>query len=293
VFRLTNGHMHQYLKEVRTCWRLGHRWRDRLRLIAGCLEFHLSNLVGWSAAVSPTAYRIRLDGIRTIYLRRRSGDIFVFHEIFTSLCYHLPGPVAPKEPSVIVDLGANIGLTTLFLASRFPGAKHVCVEPHPANVAVLRMNLASMQSRVHIIEAAAADKPGEAEFNESPWSWGGHLVERGRSTHSVRCITVDEIISTCGLEAIDVLKVDIEGAEERVFAARPSWLGKTGCIIIELHSRYSLNQFRRDVADQGFVVIDPGSPMGNSMVVAVSATRDRARRRDGDVRNDREVISVA
>jgi FkbM family methyltransferase len=285
--------MHQYLKEIRTCWRLGHRWSDRFRLIAVCLEFHVSNLFGWSPVSSPTGYSIRLDGVRTIYLRRRSGDIFILHEIFTSLCYQIPAALAPQEAAVIVDLGANIGLATLFLASRFPAAKHVCVEPNPGNVALLRMNLAFMGPRVHIIEAAAADRNGEAEFNESLWSWGGHLVERGPSTRSVQCITVDQIMSTCGIEAIDILKVDIEGSEERVFFGQPSWLRKIDCIVIELHNRYSLDHFRRDLASEGLVVLDERSGFGNSMIVAISATHHKERLRDRDLSVAREIISVA
>jgi FkbM family methyltransferase len=262
--------MHPYLREIRTCWRLGHRWRDRFRLAAAGLEFHLSNYLHLPAAGVATAYSIRLDGIRTIHLRRRSGDFFVFHEVFTFLCYKLPDRLAPQCPRAIVDLGANIGLATLFLASRFPGATHVCVEPNPSNLMVLRRNLSFLGQRLQIVEAAVADKPGEAAFDDSPWSWGGHLVESRSSTRLVSCVTVEEIISGGRLDAVDILKVDIEGAEKRVFSRGPRWLQRIGCMIVELHNGYSLEDFELDIGSSGFDVLPPASAFGNSMIVAVA-----------------------
>jgi FkbM family methyltransferase len=264
--------MHPYLREIRTCWRLGHRWRDRFRLVAAGLEFHLSNFFHLPPDGKATSYSIRLDGVRTIYLRRRSGDFFVFHEIFTSRCYELPQQLAPQGSGAIVDLGANIGLTTLFLASRFPGATHVCVEPNPANVMLLRKNLSFLRERLQILEAAVADQTGEAGFADSPWSWGGHLIQGALPTRLVSCLTVDQIISSRGLSAISILKVDIEGAEKRIFSAKPSWLQIVGCIVIELHGGYSAKDFELDVASSGFEVLLPGSAFGNSMIVAVPAT---------------------
>jgi FkbM family methyltransferase len=262
----------QYSKELLTCFRLGAGWRDRLTLAAAGLEFHLSNLMNRPPASRATRYQIRLAGIRNIQLRRRSGDFFIFHEIFTNRYYKLPDGLAAPAPTVIVDLGANIGLATLFLADRFRGARHVCVEPNPANVAVLRANGSFLGERLTIVEGAASARSGEARFADSNWSGGGHLVENGASSRAVRCVTVDEILSTFGLEAIDILKVNIEGAEKEMFSRAPAWLSKVGCIMIELHNGYSADDFRADVAPHGFRVLPTGSAFGNAVVVAVRAT---------------------
>jgi FkbM family methyltransferase len=223
-------------------------------------------------APAATRYRIQLPDLRNIQLRRRSGDFFIFHEIFTDGYYELPAGLVPPAPAVIVDLGANIGLATLFLAARFPGARHVCVEPNPANVALLRANGSFLGGRLTIVEGAAFARSGEARFADSNWSGGGHLVENGASSRAVRCVTVDEILSTFGLEAIDILKVNIEGAEKEMFSRAPAWLSKVGCIMIELHNGYSADDFRADVAPHGFRVLRTGSAFGNAVVVAVRAT---------------------
>jgi FkbM family methyltransferase len=269
VTRSVSNRVQQYLKEMRTCFRLGSRWSDRLALMMAGLEFHLSSLFGLPPEMVPTRYRIRLSsGIREIGLRRRSGDFFIFHEIFTCRCYNLPERVVPASPAVIVDLGANIGLATLFLADRFRGATHVCVEPNPGNLALLRTNVSFLGDRVTIVEGAASARPGEARFFDSAWSWGGHLVADGPSSRSVRCVTVDEVMAAYRLEAIDVLKVDIEGAEREIFSPGPAWLPKAGFVMIELHNGYSVQEFRADVASSGFRVLEPGSEFGNAIVVA-------------------------
>jgi FkbM family methyltransferase len=210
-----------------------------------------------------------LNDARTIQLRRRSGDFFVFHEVFTSLCYDLPERLVPSQPKVIVDLGANIGLTTLFLACRFPAARHICVEPNPFNVAILRQNLSFLEERLDVVEAAVSEQSGRAAFDDTSWTWGGHLVDTGLSTRSVVCTTVDELMTTLGIQTIDILKVDIEGAEKQMFAHRPSWLASVRCVIVELHGDYSVNAFETDIACAGFDVLRPGSQFGNSMIVAV------------------------
>jgi FkbM family methyltransferase len=255
--------------------RLGHRWSDRVRLSAAGLEFHLSNWLDFTPRAKASRYQIRLSGIREIYLRRRSGDFFVFHEVFTSRCYALPDVVVPESPQIVVDLGANIGLTTLFLSDRFPRASYVCVEPNPENLALLRRNLSFLDHRLEVLNAAVSDRLGEARFSDSEWSWGGHLVADGRATRSVQCITLDEIISRCRLGSIDVLKVDVEGAEREIFSGAPAWLKKVRCVVIELHNDYSFADFQRDIMAEGFDAFQPGSPVGNPMILALPAAKLR------------------
>src|SRR5262249_8397217 len=123
--------------------------------------------------------------------------------------------------------------------------------------------------------AAVSDRRGEARFADSEWSWGGHLAVDGPSTRSVQCITLEDIISDYKIETIDILKVDIEGAEKVIFAGQVSWLKKIGCIIIELHNGYSLTDFSADLASMGFHVLPPGSVFGNEMVLAIPAMTAR------------------
>jgi FkbM family methyltransferase len=169
-----------------------------------------------------------------------------------------------------VDLGANVGLTTLFLAQSFPEARYVCVEPNPANAAVLRRNVAWLGARAEVIEAAVTDYSGQVAFTDSEPSYNGHIAGPGQTGHMVRCCTLDEIVASRGLGRIDILKIDIEGAERDVLRSNPACLSNVGLIIIELHDDYSLSDFGKDLAPLGFTVIPPGPQHDNAMVIAVS-----------------------
>ena len=289
--------VHQYLLEIQTCFRLGSGWSDRLALAVAGLEFHLSNFLRLPSKSTATTYRLGLSGIRDIQLRRRSGDFFIFHEIFTSRYYHLADSLVPPAPAVIVDLGANVGLATLFLADRFAGARHFCVEPNPGNLALLRANLSFLTDRLTTLEGAASGRRGDARFFDSDWTGGGHLVEKGPSTRSVRCVTMDEIISTYRIKAIDILKVNIEGAEKEIFSAKPDWLTRVRCIVIELHNGYSLEEFRADVASSGFDVLEPCSEFANAVIVAVRTASlahspSNSHRADRDAKSHVRVVGV-
>src|SRR5207249_1701965 len=153
----------------------------------------------------------------------------------------------------------HVGFTTLFLASQFPGARHLCVEPNPANVALLRSNLSGLSERVEIVEAAVSNRTGNVRLVDTDWSWGGHVIETGPSSRTVSCITLEDIMSRHGIETIDILKVDVEGAERQIFSGRPSWLRRVGCVITELHNDYSIADLRADFAFAGLVVIEPNA----------------------------------
>src|SRR5262245_37509148 len=123
--------IYQYSMEMRACFRYGYRWTDRANLCVATMEFHLANLIRWAPRAASTCYRLRLSDTREVNLRRRSGDIFIFHEVFTCGCYQVALRFVPQSSGRIIDLGANVGLTSLWLANHFPEAAFVCVEPNP------------------------------------------------------------------------------------------------------------------------------------------------------------------
>ena len=57
----------------------------------------------------------------------------------------------------------------------------------------------------------------------------------GKFSHTVKAMTLGKIIADYQLSKIDILKIDIEGAEKEVFEDTSSWIGKVGALIIELH----------------------------------------------------------
>jgi FkbM family methyltransferase len=261
-----------YGKEIRLALRMGASVSSRLHLVANTLRFHLRNMVrSVPPAADPGAarYRIRIAGrCVDLYLRTTSGDLFIYHEIFATQCYAVPPTLLP-DAQIIVDLGANVGLATLFYADRFKGARFVCVEPDPRNVPLLRKNVAWLGERVLVIDGAVRSLPGMGSFDDTSWSWGGQLQPEGRGGRPVRCFTLDEIMALARLDRIDLLKVDIENGVEDLFRANNRWLDRVRLIVVELTARYPFDQFARDVSPYGFRVLHENSPEGNQMIMAV------------------------
>ena len=190
--------------------------------------------------------------------------------MFLGQFYWIPPILLRDEVNSVVDLGAHIGLTTLYFAQYFPMARFVCVEPNPANVEILKRNILWLGERVRVIEGAISNHSGEENFDDSGWSWGGHLSGSKQLGRMVRCYTMEEIIETSGLDKIDILKVDIEGAEQQLFGSENKWLRKIRMIIIELHGTYSMEQFDKDMTSMGFKILPPNSDYGNRMIIAIS-----------------------
>ena len=76
-----------------------------------------------------------------VELLRFAGDIFVLYEVLCDKCYFIPPSLlAPEKVRVILDCGANIGITSLFFAARHPNARIYSIEPDPNNFVLLERN---------------------------------------------------------------------------------------------------------------------------------------------------------
>jgi FkbM family methyltransferase len=135
-----------------------------------------------------------------------------------------------KPGMTCYDCGANVGYFTL-LFSRLvgPGGRVFSFEPLPANAAHLRQHVdINKRTNVTIIEAALADYDGKA-----PFSSGGSaskLVPEG--SVEVDCRSIDSL----GLPPPDVMKIDVEGAEELlVKGAEETILRHRPTIFMSLH----------------------------------------------------------
>jgi FkbM family methyltransferase len=263
----------QHAHEMGVCLSRGTTLPDRVRLARDTARFHIGNRLKQQPDFeSADTYHVTVAG-RDVDLKLRlgAGDFFVFHEVFTGDCYRLPQEWAGKVRT-IVDLGGHVGLTSLFFLESFPHARLVAVEATPDNASVLRHNLSSFADRALVIEAAIADAPGTARFQSSGWSWERRLgapISEDAGFFQVECVTVDDVMRRAELSSIDLLKIDVEGAEQAILANDPAWLRNVGAIVIELHEPYSLEQFANAIAPAGFTVVSPSAASGIKMIVAV------------------------
>ena len=121
-----------------------------------------------------------------------------------------------------VDIGANVGLYSLFVASRTPDARILAIEPQPGILDRLRFNLAANPGvKVDVLPIALADREGTVELLlDTSDSGGTHIETATRSESglsvSVPCRPLLSVLSDADVASIDVLKIDVEGAEDVV-----------------------------------------------------------------------------
>ena len=191
---------------------------------------------------SETLFMIHRDDIKHPFgLRMGTSDIFVYKQIFIKKEYDFSFKF---EPKVIVDAGANIGLASLYFANKYPYTKIIAIEPEESNYVLLKKNT-SPYDNIITIKAALWNKSGHINLVDpgfGKWGFMTHdqnvsATEPDNLLHPVEAITVDKIISDNDIDRINILKVDIEGAEKEVFSDPSLWIDKVDSIITELHER--------------------------------------------------------
>ena len=151
---------------------------------------------------------LSLRGAYDLYLEPIAGKNFVRDPLA-----RLAGAL-PPEPTIL-DVGANVGFTTLILAAVCPKARIVAFEPVPANIRLLEENLrANGVTNVTVVRAAVGEAKGTVTMaGEGPWS-----VIAG-SGSDVPVVTLD---AWCAEHLpdmpIDLVKIDVEGYEPNVLA---------------------------------------------------------------------------
>lgn len=189
-------------------------------------------LKNWYLFVPPLnrVYRFnvvaRLRSGSKILLRDSHGvDFGLVMEIVGSNVYRLE---EIKRPKVVADLGANIGIFSILVASRFPEAKVYAVEPDKENCERLRRNIElNRLTNVVVVEKAVSIEEGHATLytssNQSAYSLNFFPGARPQKVETIPLSFFDKV---------DALKVDIEGTEYEIMDPLPI----CQYIAIELHA---------------------------------------------------------
>ena len=259
-----------YAREIVFIWNDCVDWRSRIMLFANTFLFHLGNWLDKGRGTTPSdvvfSAQIRIGSYsRRIELRRFAGDVFVLYEVLCDNCYFIPSSMLPPEDvRVVFDCGANIGITSLLLAAQYRNARIYSVEPDPANFALLKRNVSQEQRIVPICGAIVGSRRKQVYLTTDAPAWGNSITA-GKGGLAVKAWTIDEICQENGLTHIDLLKVDIEGAEKELFASG-HFLERVGCGIVELHNDYGLEALKRAVGAWGFRVAEPARESGLKMI---------------------------
>lgn len=154
--------------------------------------------------------------------------LFMYEEIFKRQIYLFDNP--GKVPYVI-DCGANIGLSVLFFKSIYPDAEIVAFEPDKNTYRILSENVNNFGfEKVTLVNKAIWSETTTLNF-ESDGADGGKVTS-SENAYKVEAITLNPYV----YREVDLLKIDIEGAEVMVLKSIQKLLPKVKRMFIEFHS---------------------------------------------------------
>jgi FkbM family methyltransferase len=147
-----------------------------------------------------------------------------------------------RPGDVVVDGGANVGFYAMLQASR--GARVVAFEPNPETAARLRAGIIrnGLGGLVTTIGAGLADRAGKHRFYVADSNTiGGSIFQdldetERRPTEEVELVALDEALRGLGVGPVDLLKLDVEGAECLALDGGAHSLGQVRAVAIECHS---------------------------------------------------------
>jgi FkbM family methyltransferase len=200
-----------------------HRFDDRLvsriRRAATMVTLYRNPLSAYRhrlgrGAVGPVTYELR-SGAR-LTMDAGPADVRIINEIWLARCYETNPRLIPTGAWTVVDLGANKGAFAARVLHLAPEARVICYEPDPHNLAYLRVNVGD---RAEIHQAAVSSHDGAITLHQVPANRGlgsivtGRLEARGAATVPIEVplVSLREVITRA--QHVDLLKIDVEGAE--------------------------------------------------------------------------------
>jgi FkbM family methyltransferase len=241
-------------REAKQLFNLTGTWGERLEMARFLGELYLARALpvdtyGWDSS-------IRLGGTHyTVGLR--SSEIYVLEEILHYRLYDRIEHYVPGRDWVVFDLGANVGMVSMLEAKR--GAEVYAFEPNPGCFRRLLKNVLAngLDDRIHAFNIAVGAEVGAGVMQvEKGGTTGGTVVFGGAAGQAglVGVTTLDQIAPAIGVSQIDLLKIDVEGAEVDALRGATRTLGMTARVILEYHSVALLRETEAILERHGFVV---------------------------------------
>lgn len=162
-----------------------------------------------------------------------AADLATLDLVFCRRDYYLP-----ENTKVVVDIGSNIGLSTLFWLTRNREAYVYCHEPSPVSYDRLVANLQLFQGRFSARREAVSDFRGTATLGIEPSGVNSSLELKSNNAVACQVVHINEILrAVVGQHGqIDVLKIDSEGHERRTLEAiAPEYWAHIRCVNIGCH----------------------------------------------------------
>ena len=200
---------------LRVANQLGADIPSRLKMITGGIWLLIND--SWKSRLRFTA-TIRWNQRVAPFFFEEAGDFELLDEVFLNGSYYFSDPV--PNHGIIIDLGANIGVSSLFFSMNWPSATIHSVEPDPENFKRLQRT-ASVQKNMILHNAAVWPEATTIPFyrNRRRGS-SSSIYPEGSDIEKIeiRTITLSQLLEQTGSNKVSLVKFDIEGAEEKLFS---------------------------------------------------------------------------
>lgn len=153
-----------------------------------------------------------INGTDPILIHPRFRGFTEVHE--PEVWTHLMSQIKPGD--VVVDVGANIGLYTVAMAKRVaPGGKVFAFEPDPYNFTSLKsqVELNEISNLTEIYQTAVGNIDGKIAFDCQKNTQSHIDYSLDKKGFQIECVRLDTILRN---KHIDIIKIDVEGFEEKV-----------------------------------------------------------------------------
>jgi FkbM family methyltransferase len=203
----------------------GRADKTRAGILAGALWLRLAT----RQPIPVPRLRLLINGSMNAIQVREEGEFVAAFEVFAADDYGIDLSTPVRR---VLDLGANIGFAAMLLAERYPDAEIVCVEAAPDTFAVLEANIAGIERIRALNLAVGTDGPVFVDL-------AAPSVERQMTEHGTEVpgISLHRLLDDLGWEYLDLLKIDVEGAEFTIFADKA--MSRIGAVVGEIHEAHA------------------------------------------------------
>jgi len=200
------------------------------------------------------------------------GELTPVVDVLQRRCYEQLPDFVPQHGWVVVDVGANIGAFSLLQASR--GARVVAFEPNPECFGRLTaaVNANVFKDRLTVFNLAIGAESGSARLavpgkgkgtllGSIVYDWG---TRPDVELFPVKVDSLDSALGAVGVDSVDLLKIDAEGAEPAILQGAGRILRSTRRLVLEYHTDVELATVGEMLGRSGFseAHLLPGSPVG-------------------------------
>lgn len=220
--------------------------------------------LGW-IKIDYCSFRVRKGGVEYNVLGRLlGGDHRILREVLLDETYRPLLELLPAEPVRLLEIGAHIGVFTIWLHRQHGISEAFCFEPDSDSFALCQFNLGrdgSGNFRLHRQAIGGTTRESEIWVDQAAHAKSSLLRKGGSSASQqskVQVISLSEWLEQVEGD-FDVLKMDCEGSEWEILDAMPAAFARFSIIIAEIHSDpiggRNICDFASALAQNGFMTV--------------------------------------